>query len=266
MRVCDNVDVFDILGYLKTQDIREQDVVLCIFSCAHGRNYRMDSTARHTLMNSWDWKLSTFRTAAFEAMRAQLPLATCILTGRWWDTAEMQTDTRPTVHVPVRYAQQSGPPYMPEPSTRYERRPGTLCSTDSLSAFISVGPALASYMLHADLSSVDIPELTFQATGHGVVLFLGEFTLAHARHCAQYTLDRISHSIKPLMRRPALESESRSPERQDRAGNWFTYAECLDHHAEIHRPNDEWTDMTELRAAKMWTADLYAGSRKRKRE
>ena len=65
VNVSDGVDVFDILSYMDRQRIQHHEVVLCIFSCAHGRNYRDDSTERHDLMKKWHWNEGLFRSAAF---------------------------------------------------------------------------------------------------------------------------------------------------------------------------------------------------------
>ena len=36
VHVADNVDAFDLSGYLMTAGVRAEDVMRCIFNCAHG--------------------------------------------------------------------------------------------------------------------------------------------------------------------------------------------------------------------------------------
>lgn len=233
VNVCDDVDVFDILSYLELQRIQHHEVVLCIFNCAHGRNYRNDSTERHVMMQNWHWKGDSFRSAAFQAMCGQLPHATCILTCRCWEPVVTQVGTRPILHAPVRYARQTGPPYRPEPSTRSKRRPGELGSTEDLIATVAVGPALSRYILQPGLPVVNIPELALRATGAGHVLFVGEFTLANSRHCAQYVCDQIANPFWNLLWQTTLKFQLRIPSklqkehRQDCDENGYTYAQCL---------------------------------------
>ena len=50
VHVAEDVDAFDLGRYLATVGVPAQDVVLCIFNCAHGRNYHGGSDERHACM------------------------------------------------------------------------------------------------------------------------------------------------------------------------------------------------------------------------
>ena len=66
VHVADNVDAFDLSGYLMTAGVRAEDVMLCIFNCAHGRNYRADSDERHGLMGDvGSWEIDGFLNMMF---------------------------------------------------------------------------------------------------------------------------------------------------------------------------------------------------------
>lgn len=184
---------------------------------------RTAGTTGRTPQRGWRWEGGAFRSAAFAAMCGQLPAATCILTGRCWEAVSTQFGGRPVLQAPVCYSEQRGPPYQPEPSTRSDRRPGELGSTDALVATLAVGPALARRLLKRR-PLVDVPAMAYCAARKGHVLFIGEFTLANARHCAQYACER-----GPRCRR-ALVPEGVPMERRcfkDYAS--YTYADCLQH-------------------------------------
>jgi len=228
--VHDNVDVFDLLSYLQARNLKPRDVMLCVFNCAHGRNYREDSDARHALIRDLRWGPSTFRSAAFEAMSAQLPDATCVMTGRRWEPVVAQVCHRCILQTALRYGQQGGQAYLPEPSTRGDRRTGEVGDISELVATVAVGPALQSDVLGMAPEALDVPELAYRATAlGGVVLFLGEFTLAASRHCVQYALER-----PPLgggsMQLAAMQRQMPEEVRWNwRHRSRYTYADCLQH-------------------------------------
>ena len=64
VHVSGNVDAFDLHSYLSTAGARAEDVVLCIFNCARGRNRRAASDERlfrspasgRVPLNERDWK------------------------------------------------------------------------------------------------------------------------------------------------------------------------------------------------------------------
>jgi len=122
-----------------------------------------------------------------------------------------------------------GPQYRPEPSTRGDRRAGELGTFEDLVATAALGPSLERDILDGSPVVVDIPELALRATlGGGVVLFLGEFTLASSRHCAQYAAEQLSSGRSKLVRAPVrgtLPAERRWHSR----GGCYTYADCLQH-------------------------------------
>ena len=61
---------------------------------------------------------------------------------------------------------------------------------EDLVATVASGPLMDHYLLQATWSTLDITELVLRAdVAGGVILILGEFTLASSRHCAQYVLD-----------------------------------------------------------------------------
>lgn len=241
--VKDDVDVFDLAPFLQAQGLDPEDVGLCVFNCAHGRNYRDDATERYELEKGWGWQSSTFRAVAFQAMCAQLPSATCVVTTRRWEPLAPQLGTRPVLTVPAEYPEQSGPPYLPEPSTRFERRPGELGPPESLAAVVAVGPLLESAL--AATWTANIPALALQTSALGKhVLFLGEFTLAASRHCAQYACDREGQAAPAAPEQLRQLQAERRWHRKSRA--WYSYADCLTY----TRENKE--AQPELLAANIW--------------
>jgi len=297
--VSDDVDVFDLERYLQGCGVRPEDVALCVWNCAHGRNYRADSTERHRLMQEWGWSAGTFRNAAFAAMCGQLPRATCVLTGRRWEPVAAQlAGQRPVLQAAVRYGSQRGPAYRPEPSTRGDRREGELGEVGHLVATVAVGPGLAR-ALFRDLSmDIDIPELAvLAASGGGIVVFLGEFTLANARHCAQYACEQLDAGRPASPLPPSLPSlrgplaswlpphclpgcrqlvsatppplsgqeggaadveREWGPERRRHAkGGCYSYAECLQHAQDQGQPH------APLVAAYLWQGMAPTGDQRR---
>ena len=225
MHVNEGVDVFDLYTYLHEEDIDPAQVGLCVFNCAHGRNYRADSDARHRLMESLHWSAATFRGAALQAMCGQLPNATCIITGRRWEPVSVPLAHRNILIGPLRYGPQCGPPYKPEPSTRGDRREGELGPADTLAATVAIGPMLADKIGGSGV--VDVPELARVASARNtVVLFLGEFTLASARHAAQYALDNSFSAIPVAPHGAMLPEEIRVDSRSRRK---CSYAQCLEY-------------------------------------
>ena len=252
VNVYDNVDAFDILRYLRDRDVKPEDVVLCVFNCAHGRNYRDDSDARHHWLTERGWSSHTFRSAVFQAMNAQLPAATCVLTSRYYENVNTCLSGRRILQSFVQYSgPKSGPLYKPEPSTRGDRREGGLGPVEDLMATVSVGPLMDHYLLRGPpWNAIDIPDLVLaaHATG-GVILFLGEFTLANARHCVQYVLDHVGTNWSPPQDLVTVLPECRltTPERRcDAQGCCYTYVECLQQAQEKEIPHPA------LVAADMW--------------
>lgn len=229
LHVYEDVDVFDVVPYLRARQVRPEEVLLCVYNCAHGRNYRRDATARYALMGEWHWSSFTFRSAAFQAMCAQLPNATCILTSRHWEPVTTQLSNRPILHSAVCYSPQSGPPYKPEPSTRSSRREGELGLVEELAATVAVGPLLECHFTKQMSIKVDIPELAFiAASSGGAVLFLGEFTLASARHCAQFACEQISQG-RPLQWAVSRRNLPVEQRRHWRGHSLYSYADCVQH-------------------------------------
>eukprot|EP00969_Alexandrium_andersonii_P012594 548672-Alexandrium_andersonii.AAC.1 len=64
------------------------------------------------------WSAGDFRTAALEALTAQLPNATVAVTSRWGEALWPRSHGRPVLVTGVEYGWQNGPDYRPEPSTR----------------------------------------------------------------------------------------------------------------------------------------------------
>ena len=202
--VHENVDVFNLLLYLQGEGIAAEDVSLCVFSGAHGRNYHEDATSRFERMQAWRWNPTAFRGAAFAAMCGQLQNATVILTSRDWETCwPRMLSHRPILFSRATYAPQAGPAYQPEPSTRGDRRPGEVADTNGLVATVAVGPLFEKYLHRrseaptedatTSVLTVDVPELTHLAcTMPGVILFIGEFTCSHARHCMNFALEQMA--------------------------------------------------------------------------
>ena len=232
--MADNVDAFDLSGYLMTAGVRAEDVMLCIFNCAHGRNYRADSDERHGLMAEvGSWESGHFRSAAFQAMSGQLPAAMCILTGRHWELVNTHAFHRRVLRCFVTYGAQTGAPYRPEPSTRGDRREGELGPVEDLVATVASGPLMDRYLRWATWCTLDMTELVLWAdTAGGVILFLGEFTLASSRHCAQYVLDHaLARREYPVGLENLLQLCRARPfdRRRQPPGDWCTYADCLQH-------------------------------------
>eukprot|EP00969_Alexandrium_andersonii_P035851 1570909-Alexandrium_andersonii.AAC.1 len=78
----EGADAFNLMPFLRREGIDGRDIGLVIFGCAHGRNYAADATARHERSAELGWPPGDFRTAALEALAAQLPNATCVMTAR----------------------------------------------------------------------------------------------------------------------------------------------------------------------------------------
>mmetsp|Transcript_36992 Transcript_36992/g.73212 ORF Transcript_36992/g.73212 Transcript_36992/m.73212 type:complete len:313 (+) Transcript_36992:35-973(+) len=233
VHVSDNVDAFDLLSYLSTIGLRAEDVVLCVFNCAHGRNYRSDSDERHASLKEWGWGHTTFRSAIFEAICGQLPAASCVLTGRHWEQVATQVSERRILRCFATYGAQSGVPFRPEPSTRGDRREGELGRVDDLVATVASGPLMDQHLLQGPWSTLDITELVLLAdAAGGVILFLGEFTLASSRHCVQYVIDHapVERSHPEGLGNVLNECRMKVPERRRHIrGGWYTYADCLQH-------------------------------------
>lgn len=233
VHVSDNVDAFDLSNYLSTIGVQAEDVVLCIFNCAHGRNYREDSDERHACMKEWGWGRTTFRSAAFQAVCGQLPAASCVFTGRHWEHVTAQVSDRRTLRCFATYGAQSGVPFRPEPSTRGDRREGELGLVDDLIATVASGPLMDQHLLQGPWNTVDIAELALLANAAGgVILFLGEFTLASSRHCVQYVIDHAQVELSYPEGLTHVVDECRKKRferRRHTCGGWYTYADCLQH-------------------------------------
>eukprot|EP00969_Alexandrium_andersonii_P088772 3917286-Alexandrium_andersonii.AAC.1 len=117
-------------------------------------------------------------------MAAQLPLATCVLTGRRWEMPMPRAWGRPYLATEVLYPWQSGPACQPETSDRGRRRPGELGEVPGLAAAVLLGAPQAR-TLSVFVDGVNVPFLATTTAGRGWrIFFLGEFTLASARHAA----------------------------------------------------------------------------------
>mmetsp|Transcript_56127 Transcript_56127/g.135548 ORF Transcript_56127/g.135548 Transcript_56127/m.135548 type:complete len:354 (-) Transcript_56127:59-1120(-) len=191
-RVSDNVNAMDILGYCECAGFAASEVVLCIWVGAHGRNYHPDSDDMHEVVKGFGWSKRTFVDAAFGAVCGQLPRATVLFVGRQWEGVSMQLAHRPVICSRVSYsAVRGGERFVPEGSTRFERYhlPGGM----ALGGVAALGPDLRRYACGVCTRGLplDVPKLVLRASATGgVVLFLGEYTAAHARHCAEFIDER----------------------------------------------------------------------------
>jgi len=250
VHVSDNVDAFDLLSYLSTVGVQAEDVILCIFNCAHGRNYRADSDERHACLKEWGWGRTTFRSATFQAICGQLPAASFVLTGRHWEHVDTQVSGRRMLRCFATYGAQSGAPFRPEPSTRGDRREGELGEVHDLVANVASGPLMDQHLLQGSWSTLDITELALLANAAGgVILFLGEFTLASSRHCVQYAIDhaQTEQSYPEGLCNVLNDCKMKSAERRShKRGGWYTYADCLQH------ASDKKERQPALVAANLW--------------